>query len=478
MPSMGRRTFYAIDKLIDNIETVAGSLTSAFHDQTVKIGVTGLAGAGKTVFITSLVHNLLTKQRLPLFSPLVGGQIEAVMLSPQNDQTIPRFALERHLDDLTARNPQWPESTSQLSQIRVTIKYRPTQLVTRALNSTRLLHLDFVDYPGEWLLDLPLMDMTYEEWCQQNQQLLTSEPRQSYSADWVRAFEQVKAGERFDERTVERLAEKFREFLLRCKDSEHRLSNLQPGRFIMPGDMTGSPALTFSPLLDFQKQKGDDVWSYRRIMSDRFESYKKKVVKPFFKEHFASLDRQFVLVDLLGAIEAGHSSVQELDETLDLVMQAYRPGKLSWLSSLLLGKRVSHLYFAASKADLLPRDQQKRLTSLLSSFARSKGDRSLYLGAQVAYSALAAVRATEAAEIQQDGQPYEAIIGQKQDEKEKSVIFPGDLPEDLRDLRTFEAGDFSLPKLKPPVLTAVDQNGIPHIGLDRALEFLLKDAFS
>jgi uncharacterized protein len=478
MPSVGRRTFYAIDKLIDNIETVAGSVTSAFHDQTVRIGVTGLAGAGKTVFITSLVHNLLTQKRLPLFSPLVGGQIEAVMLTPQSDQTIPRFALERHLDDLTAKDPRWPESTSQLSQIRVTLKYRPSRLVTRNLTSTRLLHLDFVDYPGEWLLDLPLMDMSYEEWCKQIQQLITEEPRKSYAENWIQACQQLQAASRFDERAVEALADKFRSFLLKCKTSEHRLSNLQPGRFILPGDMAGSPALTFSPLLDFEKQKGDDVWSYRRIMKDRFESYKKNVVKPFFKNHFANLDRQFVLVDLLGAIEAGSSSVKELEGTLDQVMQAYRPGKLSWLSSLLLGKRISHLYFAASKADLLPRDQQQKLGSLLRSFARAKGDRSLYLGAQIDFGALAAIRATEAAEIKQNGQVIDAIVGRSKDKAEKSVIFPGDIPTDLRDLRNYEAGDFTLPRLAPPTLTAIDQGGIPHIGLDRALDFLLKDAIT
>ena len=34
---------------------------------TVRLGVTGLARAGKTVFITALVHNLVHGGRLPLF---------------------------------------------------------------------------------------------------------------------------------------------------------------------------------------------------------------------------------------------------------------------------------------------------------------------------------------------------------------------------------------------------------------------------
>jgi uncharacterized protein len=40
-------------------------------------------------------------------------------------------------------------------------------------------------------------------------------------------------------------------------------------------------------------------------MERRFEGYKREVVKPFFRDHFARIDRQVVLVDALGAIHAG-----------------------------------------------------------------------------------------------------------------------------------------------------------------------------
>src|SRR5690606_28517951 len=33
-----------------------------------------------------------------------------------------------------------------------------------ANGAMRTLTLDIVDYPGEWLLDLPLLDRSYEEW--------------------------------------------------------------------------------------------------------------------------------------------------------------------------------------------------------------------------------------------------------------------------------------------------------------------------
>ena len=70
-------------------------------DPTVRLGVTGLSRAGKTVFITSLVHNLTKGGRLPLFSAQASGRIASATLSPQPDDAVPRFEYETHLSALT-----------------------------------------------------------------------------------------------------------------------------------------------------------------------------------------------------------------------------------------------------------------------------------------------------------------------------------------------------------------------------------------
>ena len=41
------------------------------------------------------------------------------------------------------------------------------------------------------------------------------------------------------------------------------------------------------------------------MMERRYEAYKDVVVRPFFRDHFARLDRQIVLVDVLAALNAG-----------------------------------------------------------------------------------------------------------------------------------------------------------------------------
>ena len=50
-------------------DAAAGAFTP-----TLRVGVTGLSRAGKTIFITALVHNLLTGGRLPAFAPLAQGR--------------------------------------------------------------------------------------------------------------------------------------------------------------------------------------------------------------------------------------------------------------------------------------------------------------------------------------------------------------------------------------------------------------------
>ena len=70
---------------------------------TVRLGVTGLSRAGKTVFITALLHGLLRGGRFPVFEALASGRIAGARLAPQPDDAVPRFDYERHVRSLVDR---------------------------------------------------------------------------------------------------------------------------------------------------------------------------------------------------------------------------------------------------------------------------------------------------------------------------------------------------------------------------------------
>src|SRR6476620_8773009 len=99
---------------------------------TVRLGVTGMSGAGKTVFITALVHGLIRGGRFPVFEALSGGRIARAYLAPQPDDAVPRFDYENHVRAL-ATERRWPEGTRHISELRLVIEYQSRGGAARTL---------------------------------------------------------------------------------------------------------------------------------------------------------------------------------------------------------------------------------------------------------------------------------------------------------------------------------------------------------
>ena len=98
------------DGLTRGIEGVSDTISETFFEPVIRLGVTGLSRAGKTVFITSLVANLMDRGRMPGLVAAGDGRISAAFLQPQPDDTVPRFDYETHLGALTGAAPHWPDS--------------------------------------------------------------------------------------------------------------------------------------------------------------------------------------------------------------------------------------------------------------------------------------------------------------------------------------------------------------------------------
>ncbi len=107
-----------------------------------------------------------------------------------------------------------------------------------------------------------------------------------------------------DELSAEAASDLFKDYLARLRADPEAVAVTPPGRFLMPGDLEGSPALTFAPL-DLAHDTDPRPGTLAGLMAERFEAYKRVVVTPFFRDHFARLDRQIVLVDALAALDAG-----------------------------------------------------------------------------------------------------------------------------------------------------------------------------
>lgn len=462
-----------IGRMADAVTRGVGDLTAGVtevFDPTLRLGVTGLSRAGKTVFITSLVANLIDRGRMPGFT--AGSRIETAFLQPQPDDTVPRFDYENHLSALTSRDPHWPEGTRAVSELRLSFKVRPAGLLS-GLRGVRTVHLDIVDYPGEWLLDLGLMEKTYDEWSERALARLTSWNASDYEA----AMQAVDATAPLDEPIAQKLARSYTAALHLARDAG--AYDLTPGRFLLPGDLEGSPALTFAPLPPGEAPRG----SLRREMARRFEAYKSQVVRPFFRDHFARLDRQVVLLDVLGALRRGPRAVEEMRAAMADILTAFRPGTLGWLMSLLGARRVDRLLFAATKADHLHHGQHARLTALTEALVRDARSRADFAGARTRAMSIAALRATVEETREHQGVDLPVVRGRLLSTGREAALYPGELPDDpshiLNPARqgadAWLDGDYDLMDFAPAPLTLRPGEGPPHIRLDRAAEFLLAD---
>jgi predicted YcjX-like family ATPase len=466
----------------------AGHFASGLVQPTLRLGVTGLSRSGKTVFITALIHNLIAGGRMPFFDAAVEGRVLRTYLEPQPDDNVPRFDYERHLAHLTASPPRWPESTRRISQLRIALEYEPKKFWKRQLGLNRL-NVDIVDYPGEWLLDLPLLDLDYAQWSREALKQSRLPSRRTIAIAWHYALRGVDPAEPADEARAAQLADLFKAYLRATRADANALSTLPPGRFLMPGDLEGSPALTFAPL-DTDAGESLPRGSLGAMMARRFEAYKSHVVRPFFRDHFARLDRQIVLVDALAALDGGPPAVADLERAMTEVLDCFRTGANSLWSSL-FAPRIDRIVFAATKADHLHHKSHDRLEAILAKLTEHAIGKAKFAGAEVKVQALAAIRATREGEARRNGEVLPCIVGHPLpgevlgrrcfDGTEEFAIFPGDLPADPEAaLKRPQAGgdDVRFVRFRPPDPVLLPGGGyapFPNIRLDRAVQALIGD---
>ncbi len=462
------------DSLVRGVESVGDRVSETFFEPVIRLGVTGLARSGKTVFITSLVANLLDRGRMTGLVAQQEGRVTASYLQPQPDDTVPRFDFESHLSALTGPAPHWPDSTRAVSELRLSFKVKPAGLLS-GLQGPRTLHLDIVDYPGEWLLDLALLDKSYEDWSRDTLEHISSRPQAGAFLAKVQATDPTAP---HDEPQAQDLARSFTDYLNAARDAG--FYDCTPGRFLLPGDLAGSPVLTFAPL----PVSGASIRrSLHREMERRYEAYKSRVVKPFFRDHFARIDRQIVLVDALGAIHKGPQAVEDMRRAMADILSAFRPGRNAWLNRLLLGKRVERILFAATKADHLHHLQHPRLTAIIEALTREARDRASFAGAETAALSLASLRTTTEEMRSHNGVELPCVRGTLLGSGKQAAFYPGDLPEDpahlLGPARNGAEGwlgeDYGNMAFAPAHLTLNPGDGPPHIRLDRAAQFLIGD---
>jgi predicted YcjX-like family ATPase len=415
---------------------------------TVRIGVTGLSRAGKTAFLTSVAANLLARPS-PRFA-----------LAPLDAGDVPRFDHARHLAALATDPPRWPERTDTVSMLALTATKEQTLLPSRRIR------LEFLDYPGEWLLDLPLLTMGYAEWSRGMLRRLDAPGIAPITTGFLGFAAGLPARAPADEALAQEGARLYRAMLQRLREAG--MAYLQPGRHLMPAPGLEPPWMAFFPYAG--------GGPFAALLARRYDAYVEAVRRDLASPLFANVDRLVVLADVLTALHAGEAAFADTRDALAAAAGALR-WRFSFAEALtsLIGLRmparvIDRVAFVATKADHVADRQRGNLAALMKTLAQIPGE-----GVASAHFAAASVRCTEDFVWTLEGRPVSAVRGRVLGQSVLTRSYPGEVPDRPPDADFWQHPFLALPEFEPMRLADGGRAGVPNIGMDALLAFLLGD---
>ncbi len=436
---------------------------------TVRIGITGLARAGKTALLTSLAANLLAlsagRPALPAVSDRLRDRRLDVSIAPAAASGIPRFDVASHIAALAADPPRWPARTTAVSLLAFDIDVSREGLLG-PLGPQRW-RLEFLDYPGEWLLDLPLLGQDFAAWSEATLRRLEAFGSAETARGFLGFVRGMPVGVAADEALAASGHRLYTEVLQRMRD-EAGLAFLQPGRFLMPPRGAQPPWTQFFPL------PGRSPLA--NLMRTRFDAYRDAVRRDLMSPMFGDLDGLVVLADLLSALHQGQPAFADAQLALAAAADALRWDRswTDWLSAFarfgLPPRTIGRVAFAATKADHIAARQRGNLAALMRRVTRVPEG-----GAASAVFAVASVRCTEDVVETLAGRPVSAVRGRIIGEPRPARFYPGEVPDGLPDDSFWQHRFLALPDFEPMRLPEAGRGGIPQLGLDALMAFLLTD---
>ena len=441
----------------------------------LRLAITGLKGAGKTVFITSLLNHLLDggPTTLGVFAREGAGFSAREKPLPP---TIRRFPYERHIESFRRPDPVWPESTQDVSEFHIELKLR------RGRRRFRALQLEIVDYPGERLVDLPMVAQSFEEWSLQALKEAGQPSRSDHSKEWLTAVNAIPPGSRPEAEAVKGAVEAYHACLQRAMDAG--LVLIQPSAVLLRSDDSRALDLNFCPLPEEVRKASPDV---ARAFRQRYDAYVSAFVKSF-ADLISHCSRQIVLVDVLRILRLGVHAYNDIRRCLTQVLDVFgysRP--ISWTRPLdwarwlwTGGRQVERVAFLASKADQATSSNRNRLTVLLKELTRTKRqDLAILLSQErILFNNVAAHRCTRDCSVDYQGRPLAVLEGVRRDKAPENVgpWYPGEAPEQWpEDDWDPEDMQFRFPDFLPPRLPLRDGVTIDQLNLDAAFYAMVKD---
>jgi predicted YcjX-like family ATPase len=236
------------------------------------------------------------------------------------------------------------------------------------------------------------------------------------------------------------------------------------------------------------------------LLQERFETYKRDMRANFFDSHFASFNRQVMLVDVLSALYGGRAAFEDTARAIAELGAALRygantaargvaAGMIRGMGQVLPGafgrttdaaarslatRRIERVTFVATKADHVPAIQRDNLRNLVRALAHAKGNDPV-AGAPVTYQTAAAIRSTQEGTSRIGDRPVRVVMGVKLGEATVRPFYVGDVPSAIPPESFWAERYLDIPPFRPPPIDATGLTGIPHLDLDLVLDDVMGD---
>ena len=382
----------------------------------VHLGVTGLRRTGKTVFLTALLYQLkeLGSKGLPAFSlgksnsetkpiDLISGELS-------HSGPLQEFPFRSNYASLQQDPAVWPDRTEGESSATVTfhvrnhnrgyLDYWVTGWAGYPIHDHKItLHIH--DYPGEFLLDVPMLKQTFEQWS--NSTLHRMAGQCPHEADEYNKVAQLAITDDLNEQ-LRLLRQAYAKYVIAARDDG--LEMIQPAMSLLQSGhdkthIADESSLPFVPIPVGISQET----KLHDLLSPVYASYCRERVEPFHNR-LKNCQVQVVLVDVLRILRNGYRCYNDSKLSLEAVLQAYHHSAWFWGGA-------GRVVFAATKADHAIKPVRTNLQKLLAELVH-KSAKTVGITVQTECHWFSALRATtdELGQINEQ-RAIRVVVGQR-----------------------------------------------------------------
>lgn len=421
----------------------------------IKIAITGLSHSGKTVFITSLIDQLLYQDKLKAVT-LSNASFKVGIKPPQKN--FKRFDYYTLINKLK-HEYVWPKGTNDISHILLEFESKSR---FSFFNNSKFT-LELIDYPGEWLLDLTLLELSFEEWSVKTIALLKE-------IDDIQVKQYLKTISSIDKNTKDpreevKIHTEYKELLIYLKKNHYSL--LTPGRFIIPSDLINDPILHFAPI-------DVNATELAKVFQEKYNRYVKEVVREIHLEHFKRFQRQVVLVDVIEALQNGHKCYRDMKAGLKSMLYLYDHKNKNFISQWFTPS-IKKVLFVATKADQVAASQHENFSRLLNDMIQELRHDMDISHIQTDTQVIASLKSTITIEKKYEGMMLSFIRGILKDDAKLHDLYSGEMPSKFPNKVEWNTANYGYKNFLPPIKPYREDEPLEHINMDKVIKKLIGD---